>query len=400
MRKRWKNLDFTLLFVPLVLAGFGIVMVYSSSMLFAYIEYGSSTYFLVKQIQWVLIGSFFYFFTAFIPYQKYQKLIKLMVIVLLLLLVGVLFFGDLVNNARSWYSFGFFSFQPAEVAKLGLIMYLASVFSKKINYIDQFNKAVVPPLILTFVVLGLIMMQPDFGTAAIIFLIAGTVVLASGIRLRHLLMIIMALVMLVIALLPRVISDERTERFTGAYDPFADHLNSGYQLIQSYVAIGTGGLTGVGLGNSVQKLGYLQEAHTDFIMAIIAEELGLIGVSIVIGLLATIVLRGLYIARKCEDAFGSLLAIGISSMIGIQTFINIGSMSGILPITGVTLPFVSYGGSSLIILMVSVGILNNIAMQVRMKDIPIRKSRKSIPKGQPKGQNIRSINQYRKVGRI
>ncbi|WP_102027480.1 putative lipid II flippase FtsW [Salirhabdus sp. Marseille-P4669] len=379
MKKRWKNLDFALTFSPLALAGFGIVMIYSASMLYGVMEFESSTYFLVKQIQWVLMGSFLFFFTLFIPYQKYKRIIKMITFGIILLLIGVLIFGKEVNYAKSWYDLKVLSFQPAEVAKLGLIMYLAAVFSKKISYIDNFSKAVVPPLVITSIVLGLVILQPDIGTASIIFLISLSVILSSGIRFRHLAALIGVGVLLLIAVVPHLVTDERSERFTGAYEPFEDHLDSGYQLIQSYVAIGTGGLTGVGLGNSVQKLGYLDHAHTDFILAIVAEELGLVGVIVSIGLLALIVIRGLYIAKKCEDAFGSLLAIGISSMIGIQAFINIGAVSGLLPITGVTLPFLSYGGSSLLVLMVSMGVLNNIAMQVRSQETPIRKRKEAIP---------------------
>ncbi|WP_407058427.1 FtsW/RodA/SpoVE family cell cycle protein [Paracerasibacillus soli] len=184
---------------------------------------------------------------------------------------------------------------------------------------------------------------------------------------RHLLLLASIGGIILLIAIPNMITDVRVSRFTGAYQPFEDPADNGYQLIQSYIAIGGGGITGEGLGQSVQKLGYLFGAHTDFIMSVIAEELGFFGVVIVIGLLSVIVLRGFYIARKCQDAFGSLLAIGISSMIGIQAFINLGAISGILPITGVTLPFISYGGSSLLVLLISMGILNNIASSVKLQ---------------------------------
>jgi cell division protein FtsW len=378
MKKRMKNLDFALFFSPLALAMLGVVMVYSASMLFTVFDGLPSTFYLVKQLQWFVLGAFLYFFFTFIPYQKYQRLIKINVLIMFVLLVGVLAFGKEVNNAKSWFDLKVFSFQPAEVVKLGIIIYLAAIFSKKIKYIDDFAKAVAPPLFLTFCLIGLIILQPDIGTAAIICLIALSVIVASGIRFKHLASLFIIGLLFLLAIKSLFLTDERSDRFTGAYQPFEDHLDSGYQLIQSYVAIGTGGLTGTGLGNSVQKLGYLDFAYTDFIMAIVAEELGLIGVTIVIGLLALIVLRGLYIAKKCENAFGSLLAVGISSMIGIQAFINIGAVTGILPITGVTLPFLSYGGSSLLILMISMAILNNIAMQVN-SEAPLQKEQNPIP---------------------
>ncbi|SET86336.1 cell division protein FtsW [Salinibacillus kushneri] len=393
MKKRLKNFDFTLMFTPLALSVFGVVMVYSASIVMAVYEGLSSNYYLIKQIQWLVMGTALLFFTAFIPYQKYQKVIKLIVIGMLLLLIFVFPFGEERNFAKSWYDLKIFSFQPAEVAKLGLIMYLASVYSKKLSYIHDFAKAVIPPLVITSVTILLIVLQPDIGTASIIFLIALSVIVSSGIRLRHLFVLGAVGALFIAFAIPNMVTDERVARFTGAYEPFSDPSDGGYHLIQSYLAIGSGGLTGEGLGDSVQKLGYLSHPHTDFILAVIAEELGLIGVAITVGALAVIVLRGLYIARKCEDAFGSLLAIGISFMIGIQAFINIGSMSGVLPITGVTLPFVSYGGSSLLILMISMGILNNIAMQVKSKEHTHTKTRTEVQNSSE--ESVFSINERR-----
>lgn len=368
MIKKLKDYDFTLMITPILLAAFGLVMIYSASMVIAVVEEHESTHYLVKQIQWFVIGLGGFAFTSIFPYKYYQKLMKMIILIVIGLLVGVLFFGDKVNGARSWYSFSFASLQPAEFAKLGLVMYLASIYSKKQSYINEFNKGVLPPLILTAIVLSLIMMQPDIGSAAIIFLIACSVIFSSGIRFKHLSLLVLLGVALIAFTIPNMVTEERIARFSGAYQPFADPEDDGYHLIQSYLAIGVGGLSGEGLGQGVQKLGYLLEPHTDFIMAVIAEELGFVGVVIVIGMLSIIVLRGFFISRKCKDSFGALLAIGISSMIGIQAFINLGAISGILPITGVPLPFVSYGGSSLLIMMISMGIMNNIAKSVKQKE--------------------------------
>ncbi|MGM8211878.1 FtsW/RodA/SpoVE family cell cycle protein [Virgibacillus sp. W0430] len=363
-----KHYDFTLLITPLILAAFGIVMIYSASMVSAVVDGLEGTHFLVKQLQWFFVGLFCFIFFSIVPYQKYQFVIQQIIFICLGLLVGVLLFGENINNSKSWFVTPFFSLQPAEFVKLGLIIYLASVYSKKQAYINEFYRGVLPPLIIMVIILALIVAQPDIGTAAIIFLIASSVIFSSGIKYKHLFLLIAIGVILLAFTIPNMVTDVRIARFTGAYKPFETPDSDGYHLIQSYLAIGVGGLTGEGLGQSVQKLGYLWGAHTDFIMAIIAEELGFVGVVIVIGLLITIVLRGIFIARKCEDSFGALLAIGISSMVGIQAFINLGSISGILPITGVPLPFVSYGGSSLIVLMLSMGILNNIAKQVKKKE--------------------------------
>ena len=378
MLKRLKDYDFTLMITPILLAGFGIVMIYSASMVTAVVEGNESTHYLIRQSIWFVVGMIGFIICSIFPYKYYQKLMKFIILFIVLLLVAVLIFGNSVNNAKSWFQIGPASMQPAEFAKLGLIMYLASIYSKKQAYISQFNTGVLPPLILTGIILGLIVLQPDIGTASIIFLIACTVIFSSGIRLKHLSILIAIGVGLAILAVPFLVTDERLSRFTGAYQPFATPDSDGYQLIQSYVAIGVGGLTGEGLGQSVQKLGYLVEAHTDFIMAIVAEELGFIGVLIVLGMLAIIVLRGIFIARKCNDSFGALLALGISSMVGIQTFINLGSISGLLPITGVPLPFVSYGGSSLLIMLISLGILNNIASAVKKQEIDGTKEKSNV----------------------
>lgn len=362
MIKRIKDYDYTLIIAPLLLAAFGLVMIYSASMVTAVVEGFNSNHYLIRQASWFVLGLVGFVFTSIFPYKKYQKLMKVIIVMVIFLLMGLFLFGNTVNNAKSWYVIGPASMQPAEFAKLALIMYLASVYSKKQSYINEFYRGVLPPLVMTGIILGLIVLQPDIGTASIIFLIACSVIFSSGIRLKHLSILIAIGIGLVLLTIPFMVTDERLSRFTGAYQPFQTPDTDGYHLIQSYLAIGTGGLTGTGLGQSVQKLGYLMEAHTDFIMAIVAEELGLIGVIIVIGLLAIIVLRGIFIARKCNDSFGSLLAIGISSMVGIQAFINLGAISGLLPITGVPLPFISYGGSSLLVMLISMGILNNIAM--------------------------------------
>lgn len=396
MRQKLKHYDFTLFFTPLALTAFGVVMIYSASMVYAVVRIEVPSYFyLLKQLQWFAMGGFLYLFFSLFSYKKIQRFIKLIVFSVIGLLMLVLLIGKEVNNAQSWFDFGVFSFQPAELAKLGIILYLASVYSKKQEYINDFSKAVVPPLIMTFIICGLIGLQPDIGTGSIVLLIAASVIISSGIRVKHLIILLLTGIVFIIIVAPNMVTDERAARFSGAYEPFEDPNNDGYHLIQSYIAIGTGGLTGEGLGQSVQKLGYLLEPHTDFIMAVIAEELGLIGVAIVIGLLAIIVLRGFYIASLCKDQFGSLLAIGISSMIGIQTFINVGAVSGILPITGVTLPFVSYGGSSLLVLMVSMGILNNIAWHVH-KDSDLNPRKKIVPK--PERDNVENVKPFKTKG--
>lgn len=387
MLRTLKKFDFTLMITPLLLGGFGVVMVYSASMVSAVLEGLDSTYYLTKQFQWYIFGVILFFLCSIIPYKRYLHFVKIIVFISIALLIAVLFYGQNINYAvRSITLFGGFNIQPAEFVKLSLIIYLSSVYSKKQSYIHDFFKGVLPPLILMLIIIGLIVMQPDIGTSVIIILIAGSIILSAGVRLRHLIFLSSIVVTGLLLLMPYLVTEKRLARITGAYQPFASPDDGGHHLIHSYLAIGNGGITGEGIGQSVQKLGFLWGAHTDFIMSVVAEELGFIGVIIVVGLLATIVLRGIYIAKKCEDHFGSFLAIGISSMIGIQAFINLGAISGILPITGVPLPFLSYGGSSLLVLMIAMGILNNIAKSVnesKLKDvkteeIPIQESPFSV----------------------
>ena len=344
------------------------MMIYSASMVTTAVDGLDSTYYLFKQLRWFVLGLAGFVFCCLFPYRKYLKFTIHIVGISVLMLIAVLIFGDTVNRAtRSIDIFGM-NIQPSEIIKLTLIIYLSSVYSKKQMYINNFVKGVLPPLLLTMFMIALIILQPDIGTATIILLIAGTIILASGMRMKHLLFLLTLCASAVLIILPYMITDTRIARFTGAYQPFLDPDKDGYHLIQSYLAIGGGGFGGEGLGQSIQKLGYLWGAHTDFIMAVIAEELGVFGVITVIGMFILITLRGLYIAKKCPDSFGSLMAIGISSMVAIQAIINLGAISGLLPITGVTLPFISYGGSSLFVLMISMGILNNIAKFVRLKE--------------------------------
>ncbi|HZW68826.1 MAG TPA: FtsW/RodA/SpoVE family cell cycle protein [Pseudogracilibacillus sp.] len=363
-----KNYDFLLMILPILLAAFGIVMIYSASMYTAVFNGFESTYYAVKQAQWFVLGIIAFIVGSLVPYRVYHKFVIPLIIISFISLIIVQLFGQAQYNAvRSFSLFGI-NIQPSEFIKVFIIIYLASVYSKKQAYINDLKKGVIPPLLMSLSLVGLIIMQPDLGSASIILGIISVIVLSSGIRFKHIFLIILAGAGFITLLLPWLTTSTRINRFTGAYDPFSDPTEAGYHLIQSYLAISGGGVKGEGLGQSIQKLGYLWGAHTDFIMAVIAEELGVIGVVFVIGSLLILILRGLHFAKRCNDSFGTLLAIGISSMIGFQAIVNLGAISGVLPITGVTLPFISYGGSSLVFILFSMGILNNIAKQVKKED--------------------------------
>ena len=371
LKKLFQHYDYTLMVAVLLLCGFGVVMVYSASMVVTVMEYDvPSHYFFVRQLQWLAIALAVFLLTIIFPYKAYKPFMKAILITSLLLLLFVLILGETTNNAQSWISIGGLGFQPAEFVKIGLIIYLAAIFSKKQRYISNFNQAVLPPLIVIVLTFLLVAAQPDLGTAAIIAGVSGVMVMCSGLKGKHLFLLIAfaaSIIGFVAVFTPFVLSDEQLSRFTSTYDPFSDPQGEGYQLINSYIAIASGGLTGQGLGSSIQKYGFLPEPHTDFIMAIIAEELGIFGVLFVLGLLGYIVFKGFMIGIRCQDVFGSLLAIGISALIGIQSTVNLGAVTGLIPVTGVPLPFISYGGSFLVLSMMAMGILINISSFVNMK---------------------------------
>lgn len=355
-----RNFDYTLIIATLLLMALGLVMVYSSSYFVALNYNLSPSYFFNRQLLSIIIGLIIFSCSLIFPYKGYKKLIKLLLLLTVSLLLMVLLMGQAVNNAQSWINLGGFNFQPAELAKIAIIIYLANVYTNKREYINDLNRAIIPPLVVVLGISFLILKQPDLGSMLIIVSIAGIITICSGTTWKNIFILAMPSSILGLIFLKFFASKEQLSRFQGAYEPFI-YPADGYQLINSYVAIASGGITGRGFGNSIQKLGFLPESQTDFIISIIAEELGLIGVVMVILTILYIVIKGFLIGLKCKDSFGSLLAFGISAMIGIQAFINLGAACGLLPITGVPLPFLSYGGSSLLVLMFSMGILINIS---------------------------------------
>ena len=345
LKKILKSYDYTLIIVLILLSIFGLVMIYSSSMVSAVQKYNvESDFFYQKQKLHLIMAAIVFVFMSILPYKIMlsKKILASIVFLSLFGLSALFIFGKAAGNALSWFEIGTRSIQPSEFVKIGVIIYLSAVYAKKQSYINEFNKGVVPPVVYLVLICLLVAIQPDYGTAMIIFAIATTIIVSSGMNVKNIMrLIVIGLVMLtpiILFLWDKIFSPKRISRFTSFNNPFADGIaqDSGYQLVNSFLAIGSGGINGLGLGQSVQKLGYLPESHTDFIMAIIAEELGIWGVLFVLLSLGFIVLRGIYTALRCKDPFGSLLAIGISSMIGIQSFVNLAGISGLIPLTGVT----------------------------------------------------------------
>lgn len=377
-KKIIKSYDYSLILAVFLLCGFGLIMIYSSSMITAVARYNlPSDYFFKKQLTSILLGSIAFFIMMIFPYRAFLngKFLRIIFFGSIAVLILLFVFGHVAGGAQSWFLLFGRALQPGEFMKLSVIIYLAAIYEKKQSYIDEFEKGALPPVIFTVLICVLVILQPDIGTALIIAMIACSMIICSGMGLKSILKLLLLASIFLLILSPLIVwkadtifNSARMSRFTGFLNPFENEQGSGYQLVNSYIAIGSGGLTGLGLGESVQKYGYLPESHTDFIMAIVSEELGIFGVSFVLILIAFIVYKGIYIARKCEDAFGSLIAIGVSSMIAIQTGINLGGLTGLLPITGVTLPFISYGGSSLLLLLISMGLLVNVSMFVNYRE--------------------------------
>ncbi|MCZ8494445.1 FtsW/RodA/SpoVE family cell cycle protein [Priestia megaterium] len=373
-KKILKCYDYKFIAALVVLSLIGLIMVYSASMVTAISRYGvSGDYFYKKQKLALIAGFIIFTLAAIVPYKIYQEkaVLKVLLGVAVALLILVLAFGHTAGNAQSWFKIGPIAIQPLEITKLTLIIYLAAVFANKQEYINDLKRSILPPMLVVLFICFLIILQPDYGGALLILGTVAAIVLCSGISKKAILKIsvlgvigtlIMLAVLLVTGNMDLLFSPGRLARFTGFLHPFENQQGDGYQLVNSYVAIGNGGILGMGLGQGIQKTGYLPESHTDFIMAIIAEELGFWGVLLVLGLLFFIIFKGLKTAIKCRDPFGALLAIGISVMMAVQVFVNLGAVTGLLPITGVTLPFISFGGSSLTLLMLAAGILTNVSM--------------------------------------
>lgn len=357
--------DIWLLISILLILGIGLMMVYSASAVKAFHDFGDQFYFLKRQAIFAGLGLVSMLFLSRVNYSLWKKTAPILLLICfgLLLLVLIPGIGNVRGGARSWLGIGSFGIQPSEFMKLAMVIFLAKWLSIEQQKITQFTKGLLPPLALVFVAFGLIMLQPDLGTGAVMVGASMILIFTAGARLAHLgglaMIGVVGFVGLVIA------APYRLKRITFFLDPWADPLGGGYQIIQSLFAIGPGGLVGLGLGASRQKFSYLPEPQTDFIFSILAEELGFIGGATLILLFLIVIWRGVRTAISAPDTFGSLLAIGITSIIGVQVLINIGVVIGMMPVTGITLPLVSYGGSSLTLLLTALGILLNISRYSR-----------------------------------
>ncbi len=336
-------------------------MIYSSSSIYAWERYKDTFFFLKRHMIFLLIGAVLTFFVMAVDYKKFRKYAKPLILVSLFLLVLVLIpgIGREVSGARRWFRFKFISFQPSELASMAVIIYVADFIARKEGSIKQFLRGFLPPVCVLGITALLILAQPDLGTAVALGVVVFIMLFVAGVRVSYLLSILLASIPLFFILIFNV--PYRRMRILAFLNPWLDPKGTGFQIIQSQVALGSGGIFGVGLGHSRQKLFYLPAAHTDFIFSIIGEELGLLGTLGIIILFMIFIQQGLKIIRYSTDKFGYFLALGLILMISLKAIINIGVSCGLLPTKGLPLPFISYGGSSFIFDMVSVGILINIA---------------------------------------
>ena len=359
MARKLKS-DKTLFIATILLVGLSVVMVYSASAPIALQKYGRSSMFLVRQGMWTMLGLSMLYVVMRIDYRHYREpaFIWTCLALVVLALVAVLFSAP-VNGARRWFGVGGTGVQPSELAKLAAVFFIAAILERRMHRIDEIGYALLPVAIVVLGLVGLILAEPDFGTSMSLLLIAAVMVCAAGLNYRYIVGV--ALVSLPAIYLIVMGSAYRRRRTLAFLNPWDDPLGDGFQIIQSMIAVGTGGLWGRGLMNGVQKLFYLPEPHTDFIYAVISEELGLIGATAVLLCFAIVAWRGLRVALLAPDAFGAFLALGLTTMVAIQALVNISVVLGLMPTKGIPLPFVSAGGSSLVINLVGMGILLNVS---------------------------------------
>jgi cell division protein FtsW len=358
--------DSWLLAVTLILLSTGVVMVYSASAIVAADRFRDPYFFLKKQVFWAALGCGALWLTLRTDYRRLEKLVLPLLAVAAVLLVVVLVpgLGVSVNGSRRWLRLGPLSFQPAELAKLALVVYLAAFLARKRDHLADFWHGVAPPLMVGAGFATLVLLQPDLGNSLTLLVLTLGLLFLAGVPTKWLAMVVVpALPLGVLAVL---MAPYRLRRVFAFVDPWQDPRGSGFQIIQSWLALGGGGLFGRGMGESKQKLFYLPEAHTDFIFSILGEELGFVGAALVVGLFAVLVWRGLRIGLRAADPFGAYLALGITVLVATQTLVNLGVVTGLLPTKGLPLPFLSFGGSALLVTMLATGVLLNISQDARV----------------------------------
>ena len=361
-----RDIRISIAVIVTLLLSIGTVMIYSSSGVYALQELGNKTYFLSRHVFFLMVGLVLTVMVMAFDYRNMQKFAKPLALFTFFLLVLVLIpgIGKASFGARRWFRIGVFNFQPSEFAKLAILFYMADFLTRKQNKLYSFWEGFLPPVVMMGIASLLIVKQPDLGNSVLLAGIVLIMMFVAGGRPLHVIFLVLRAMPFLYFLIARV--PYRLARIMAFLDPWQDSQGIGFQLSQSQIALGSGGLWGVGLGKSVQKLFYLPAAHTDFILSILGEELGLIGTMGVVFLFVALIWQGARIAKRTTDPFGYYLAVGIVTRLGLQAVVNIGVSIGALPTKGLPLPFVSYGGSALIFNMMAVGLLLNIS---RIQDL-------------------------------
>ena len=364
--KRMGEIDYGVFCTLILLLAVGVVMVYSASSYYAMFHNNDSMHYLKRQLIWSVLGVVSMMIMMSVDYHKLKKIILPLIPITILALLAVFAFPG-VNGAKRWIQLGPLSFQPSELAKYVVVLYLAMFLERKGDYVKSLKKGVIPCFLIAGIFAGLVLAEKNLSIASVIMIVTFIMVYSSGARNQHMFGLVMPTLGAAAAAFA-FLEPYRRARMLNFINPWKDPAGNGYQLIQSFYALGAGGVTGLGLGQSRQKMLYMPEPHNDFIFSIIGEELGLIGCIVIILLFVVFVWRGIRVAIKARDTFGSLLAIGITSVIAVQSIINIAVVTGSMPVTGVPLPFISYGGTSLVINLIAMGILLNISRQVEGKE--------------------------------
>ncbi len=356
--KRWTPEIF--IAIVTLLVAFGVLMTYSSSVRYAEDVFGNSFHFFYKEFIWIVIGTISAIITYKIHYQFIQKMSAwiLLVSIILLVLVFVPGIGHKANNAYRWIKFAGFTFQPSEFAKLAIVIFIADRLAKNRRHVSKFIKGVLVPLAVIAIPLVLMLAEPDLGTPIVITLTVFVLFYVAGTKLWHLVILVISGIAATVPLI--ITSSYRMKRLFAFLNPDTDIANSGYQIYQSLIAIGSGQIDGVGLGKSIQKLRYLPEAHTDFVFAIVGEELGFKGAGGLVLLFIIFLIIAFKMTADIKDMFGHLVATGIITLLSLQVIINIGVVTACLPTKGIALPFISYGGSSMLFSLTACGLLLNI----------------------------------------
>ena len=356
-----KKIDKPLIIAVIILMIISLFMIYSASYVWAEYKFNNPFKYVINQGIFSLIGLILLYIISKIDHKLYYKKAShiLLICIILLILVLIPGLGIVRNGSRSWFGIGNFSIQPSEFSKLGLIIFTSKYLSKSNKFLKDYKKGVFPILFILFLIFGLIMLEPDFGTGMIIVVTIISLLYVSGVDMKFFLILFIIGIFGIIGLI--IIAPYRMDRITSFINPWNDPLGTGFQIIQSLYAIGPGGLFGVGYLNSRQKAFYLPEPQTDFIFSIIAEEFGIIGTLVILTLFATILYRGIKIALREENLFSKYLAFGLIFQLIVQVIMNLSVVIGLIPVTGVTLPFMSYGGSSLLTSLIGIGILLNIS---------------------------------------